>query len=256
MDKRKNCSKRYCFTIDDNIRFFEEIQAEGLRSVFDHPYLAMLKGLHRQYGLKVHLNVFYSYEPGGFSLADFPECYKAEWEQNADWLRFSFHAKHNEPEFPYDSCEAAVLAKDFAQVTGELERIAGKPSIENTVTLHYMRADEDGCRALKRQGVLALIGGFYPIAGRNALNYCLTQEQTKEMEHTSFYYDQNTEILFVRNDAILNKLSLEEIVPVLEKRKSQPFIQIMIHEQYFYADYDQYQPDFAEKLRLADGSGL
>jgi len=34
----------------------------------------------------------------------------------------------------------------------------------------------------------------------------------------------------------------------LEKLIDQNGIRVMIHEQYFYADYKNYQPDFEEKL--------
>lgn len=248
-DKKER--KRYCFTIDDNIRFFEEIQKNGMKSVFDHPYLAMLRRIHRQYGTKIHLNVFYSYRPGGFSLADFPQTYREEWQQNAEWLRFSFHAKHNEPEFPYDAASPETLVADYRLVTDELMRIAGSGSVEDTVTLHYMRADRAACQALKAQGVRALIGAFYPVPKRAALNYYFTREQTKRMQDCSFCRDEG--ILFARNDVILNQFALTDILPRLTARKNQAFIQIMIHEQYFYEDYVHYQPDFEEKLRTAIG---
>lgn len=248
---KKETGKRYCFTIDDNIRFFEEIQKNGLKSVFDHPYLAMLRRIHRQYGTRVHLNVFYSYRPGGFSLSDFPQDYREEWRQNADWLRFSFHAKHNELAFPYDSTSPETLVADYRLVTDELMRIAGRESVENTVTLHYMRADKECCQALREQGVQALIGSFYPISGREALNYYFSWEQTMQMKDHSFCREGG--ILFAKNDVILNQLALKDILPCLAARKNQTFIQIMIHEQYFYEDYGQYQPDFEEKLITAIG---
>ena len=43
--------KWFCYTVDDNIRFLKEINERRPNSLFDHPYLAMYKRLHKQFGL-------------------------------------------------------------------------------------------------------------------------------------------------------------------------------------------------------------
>ena len=58
--------KTFCFTVDDNIRFFKEITEQGLGSIFEHPYLAMLRRLHERFGVKIQLNLFFKME--GFGL--------------------------------------------------------------------------------------------------------------------------------------------------------------------------------------------
>ena len=45
--------------MDDNIRFINDLTREPKKSIFDHPYLAMYKRLHEQFGLKVQLKLFY-----------------------------------------------------------------------------------------------------------------------------------------------------------------------------------------------------
>ena len=50
--------KTFCFTIDDNIRFLKELTAQKPGSMFDHPYLAMLRRLHERFDLKIQLNLF------------------------------------------------------------------------------------------------------------------------------------------------------------------------------------------------------
>lgn len=50
--------KRFCFTVDDNIRVFKELTEVGGASVFDHPYLAAYRRLHEKHGLCVQLNLF------------------------------------------------------------------------------------------------------------------------------------------------------------------------------------------------------
>ncbi len=45
----------FCFTVDDNIRFLKELTRNRYNSIFDHPYLAMYKRLHEEFGLKIQL---------------------------------------------------------------------------------------------------------------------------------------------------------------------------------------------------------
>ena len=83
--------KRFCFTVDDNIRFLKEITERKYGSLFEHPYLAVYKRLHDELGLKVQLNLFYRTIEGDFNLSQVTDKYYNEWKQNADWLKLSFH---------------------------------------------------------------------------------------------------------------------------------------------------------------------
>ena len=82
--------KTFCFTVDDNIRFLKEITENAYSSIFEHPYLAMYKRLHEEFDLKVQLNLFYRTED--FDLSKMSSAYYSEWEENADWLKLSFHS--------------------------------------------------------------------------------------------------------------------------------------------------------------------
>ena len=53
---------------------------------------------------------------------------------------------------------------------------------------------------------------------------------------------------FAAIDMVINKLSLQEVLPELEPVLGHEQIRVMVHEQYFYPDYRAYQPDFGEKL--------
>ena len=48
---------------------------------------------------------------------------------------------------------------------------------------------------------------------------------------------------------MLNTVSIDEIIPLLSQQKSNTY-HIMIHEQYFYPDYINYQVDFEEKINI------
>ena len=90
--------KTFCFTVDDNIRFLKEITERKYNSIFAHPYLAMYKRLHETFDLQVQLNLFYWME--GFDLSQMGDQYRKEWEENAHWLKLSFHSDYENVE-PY-----------------------------------------------------------------------------------------------------------------------------------------------------------
>ncbi len=245
--------KSCCFTIDDNIRFLEELHTKNAASIFESPYLRLLHRLYQQYACKTQLNMFFSNSPGSFSLADCTERYRDEFCENASWLRFSFHARHNLPAFPYAAARAPLLA-DFRQVMTQLERVVGPAALARTTTLHYATASRAGCRMLRQQGVLGLMGMFYNMPGKEALRYYLSPDEAQKLRGRSFWHDPVQNLVLARNDLILNQIPLRDIEGCLECAANAPnpdaFLQVMIHEQYFYQDYAQYQPDFADKLEL------
>ena len=71
--------KTFCFTVDDNIRFFRDLSNGNQASLFEHPYLAMYKRLHEKYGLKIQLNLFY--EMPGFDLSQMTNRFRQEWRE-------------------------------------------------------------------------------------------------------------------------------------------------------------------------------
>ena len=49
-------------------------------------------------------------------------------------------------------------------------------------------------------------------------------------------------------DVIVNEFSKEDALLEVEKRLDRPHVNVMIHEQYFYTDYRNYQSNYEEKL--------
>ena len=63
-----------------------------------------------------------------------------------------------------------------------------------------------------------------------------------------YKYDPESDFYFFINDMIINMFSSEGVIPRLEELKHKEFLEVMIHEQYFYPDYPYHQPDFCEKV--------
>ena len=113
-------NKKAYFFIDDTIWAFRDIARQKPASIFDQPFLALMKEAHDKYGMKVQLNLFYQtdffYGHDEFSLAEMPDTYKAEWEANSDWLKLAFHARHEFPDYPYVNATYEDVKYDFDRI--------------------------------------------------------------------------------------------------------------------------------------------
>lgn len=234
--------KTFCFTVDDNIRFLNELTQNRYTDLFAHPYLAMYKRLNQKFGLKVQLNLFY--QTGGFDLSQMTEIYTDQWEQNAHWLKLSFHSEV-ENEWPYTNAGYDKVFADCNRVNEQILRFATASALARTTTIHYCSTTEEGVRALKDSGVEGLLGLFG--TGEEARSsYALSESQAAKIREGEIVSKNG--MAFAPIDIVLNCFSQEEIMRKLKQLSSREQLWVMIHEQYFYADYEAYQPEFEEKL--------
>ena len=237
--------KSFCFTVDDNIRVLKELTENRYVSMFDHPYLAMYQRLHRAFGVKVQLNLFYRME--GFSLSQMSEAYYGEWEANADWLKLSFHSAL-ENQRPYEGSGYDEVFEDCKRVHEQIRRFASPAALASTTTIHYCLLTESGMKAIEDNGVVGLLGLF----GTNEAprtSYGIAEGEAARIREGEILKIGN--LSFASIDAVLNNVQAERIPEQLASMSRRDRINVMIHEQYFYEDYPRYQPEFEEKLRSA-----
>ena len=232
--------KKFCFTVDDNIRFLQELTQGDYDSLFSHPYTALLKRLHEKYGVKIQLNLFY--ENDSFTLAQTTDKFRQEWQANADWLKLSFHSRL-ENSRPYEYSDYDEVYKDCCAVHEQILRFAGESTLAKTTTIHCCQTTKEETRALSDCGVWGLLGLY------GEKDYSCTEEQAQKARVGEIVYGDN--MAFARIDVILNKFEPQENLEKLERIKDRKYVKIMIHEQYFYPDYPCYQPHFAKKLEQA-----
>jgi len=116
---------RYRFSIDDNSFFLRDIAQKQYASLFDCFYLKMLRDLHKKYGVKFTVNIYYT-TGDDFKLPQFPDRYKGQWRDNADWMKLAFHAYADKPDRPYQDAPPEKLIADLDLVAGEIRRFAGE----------------------------------------------------------------------------------------------------------------------------------
>jgi hypothetical protein len=234
--------KRFCYTVDDNIRFLKEINEKRPKSIFDHPYLNMYKRMHEKYGLKIQLNLFYECE--NFTLSDMTADYVSEWKQASDWLKLSFHSRLENVR-PYVNSDYNEVFTDTSLVNAEIERFASKSALAKSTTIHYCRATEEGISALKDNGIVGLLG-LYGNKEKPSTSYTSSEEDSLRISNGETLVRDG--IAYSGIDLILNSYEKSDGFAILKTFLDRDLVKIMIHEQYFYSDYARYQPDFEEKI--------
>lgn len=261
-------TKRYRFSIDDNIEFLRDLGTEpdSFNSLFDHWYLAFWKKMHQEYGAKIHINTYYQTSDASWNTSMMPDKWRDEWEANSDWLHLSFHALMNEPNRIYRAATYDRMANDYELVVDQIKRYAGEAVLTNETTVHWAEAPLEACRALKDRGIDILIGLFWVTDGKCTTNYYLDLDQTAYCHSRDAWMDVQEGLTFVSCDSVVNSHSAADIVSVVEKQAANPhtgeMIELLIHEQYFREDLEYYpwgaaapiryfQPDIFEKSENA-----
>lgn len=235
--------KTFCFTVDDNIRFFRDLTEKSYGSIFEHPYLAMYKRLHDEFGLKIQLNLFYRLD--AFDLSMMTDKYYSEWESNSDWLKLSFHSDFENVR-PYEFSEYGEVYSDCKKVNDQIVRFASPKALAKTTTIHYCVATEDGLKAMADNKVLGLLG-LFGNKEKPRTSYGIGEENARSIREGKIL--ELNGIAYGAIDIVLNAYSQEDILTKLNGLLDREGIRVMIHEQYFYGDYKAYQPNFEEKLR-------
>lgn len=241
---------KYRLSVDDNIWFLKDltVNSNKYNSIFDTPFLAVFKRLHEKFGTKVHFNLFYETE--GFNLSKMTDKYKKEWKDNADWIRLSFHANQEFPDRPYLNASYEKVEQDCKKVLAEIKRFAGEASLAKVTTLHWGAANVQGSRALRDAGYTTQVGYFnVDDEALEPVAYYLTKDEIRHIKKRFVWHDTKENISFVRASIVVDTKALTEIPSYLNAHAiAPPFADFLVHEQYFYSHYTNYQPDYEQKL--------
>lgn len=256
-----NFANKYRLSIDDNIWFLRDIQdnIDIYHSLFDNPYLSFLREVNNQYGTKVHLNLFYQtdgvFQKDDFNLSRFSDKFKDEWKDNADWLTLSFHALREFPDQPYMQAGYDETKKDCDLVVSEIKRFAGDEVMTNVTTIHWGEATREASRVLRDAGYTGQLGYFNVDDDQYPASYYLSEDERRHIKKRFIWKDHSENITFIKTSIVIDLKKLEEIVPHLDayiqNNNRPPYVDLLVHEQYFYPFYFNYQSDYREKILAA-----
>jgi len=250
----KHSFPRYRFSIDDNIFFLRDIAQNGYGSLFECFYLDMLRKLHAKYGARFLLNIYYT-SGDDFNLTQFPDRYRGEWEDNADWLKLAFHAYSQEPPRPYKYARPEKLIADLDQVAEQILRFAGEQTYSPATVIHWAEVLPSALKPLAKRGVRALgaLCGFHDGIWDGV--YSLDDPRAEYLSRHDALVDYDSGIVFSRVEIMCNFTPLESIVPTLAPLADDPnraeIMDLLSHEQWYWPFYDGYSPDQTERLEVA-----
>jgi hypothetical protein len=212
--------KAASFFIDDTIWVLRDIARHRPKSIFDHPFLAVLKEAHDRFGLRLQLNLFYRtdfyYGVDEFTLAEVPADYRAEWQTNRDWLRLGFHSLQEFPDYPWVNMGADGVANVFDREKLEIERFAGEGVLALAVVPHWCPMSKSGVGALMDRGVRLMectagIRRAYD-GDRNCLPYghALRLEMNRKPE-TAIFTRESRDCSITASICAYNHLSPEQL---------------------------------------------
>ena len=246
---------RYRFSIDDNSFFLRDITQKRYKSLFDCFYLDILRKLNKKYGAKFVLNIYYT-TGDDWKLTEFPDRYKGEWRDNADWLALAFHAYANMPNRPYQDAPPEKLIADLDLVSEQIVRFAGEETYSPPTVIHWGMTRHTAFKPLYERGVRVLSGYFNRNAqGKFDVNYRWDDARSEYLSKHDAWKDFDSGIVFAKIDIICNNTPVEKTVPKLAPLTKDPntaeIMDLFTHEQYFWPFYQRYVPDHAQRLDTA-----
>ena len=250
----KNGYKTYRICVDDVIWCLEDIYKNKYHSIFENPFFKLFQELHHQYHNHVQMHVYYQNDDNSFNLSMFPDIYKQEFIDNSDWLQLTFHAFKNEPDRPYRHATYDQVIKDGTLVNNEILRFAGKEVMCRATAEHWADSNLETTKGFRDLGYQVLQAYFiFDENGNPDVSYYLNPEQTEHAAERDFWIDTKEDIIFLKDDIVLDSVKLEDIdgyldLRSIENHKQQSFLNLLIHEEYFYEHYCLYQPEYREKV--------
>lgn len=152
--------KKAFYYCDDVIWLFRDLTRQRPKSLFDNPFLKILKEAHDRYGMKAQLNCFYRqdffYGVDEFTLAEMTDQYKAEWQANKDWLKLGLHSLQEFPDYPFINADYKDMKTVTDKIAGEIARFAGPGVFAKGAVIHWGMISKEACQALADSGIVML----------------------------------------------------------------------------------------------------
>lgn len=198
------------FSVDDSNSIFEDltVNADQYDSAFDQPLLKFVKNLHDKYGIAISFYVYYSWDVANerFALSNATDQFRDEFAENADWLRFGFHAKDANA---YTCISAEEELEYYNRTVQELIRITGSEDcIDNFVRLDRYQADSDMIQYLHSadSGLVGLLGAD----DSNRQSYALTDVEMDQM-YTEDWCEDFSGMYYTPTDIRLEKIDSNDV---------------------------------------------
>lgn len=216
------------FSIDDVIKSLLWLEKSKTKSIFESYTFDFCKWLYDRYGISITCNCLYS--DGINNLSTVSERFREEFEENSDWLKFSFHGWNFEKSYEQSNYHDAF--NDISVVNSEIIRICGKKALSNIVRTHFFSGSEEAVEAWIDAGITEILTADDDRTGKG-INYNLNDTDIYNLstKHTIL----KSGIRFTKTDIRIENIYLKKGKCVYYKDNDE--IVIFTHEKYLNEDW-------------------
>ncbi len=213
-------------------------------SVFENNFLGGLKSLHETYGAVFTLNCFNQYSKNkAYNISNLPEKYQKELAQNADWLKFSFHAQDDLTNYGDGkngtNTSGTVkgdcvdeIKQSYNQFTNAVLKATGtENAIDRVARLGFFAGTENNVKALQEceHGIEGLL-----TADDARISYYLSQEANDAVVSSGKHYDTEHDLMMLKSQVRLE--NVKDTASTLAGLKAAEtdginFLEVFTHEQ-------------------------
>lgn len=191
-------------SFDDVLDSFRNLALLRSDSIFAVKFFAFLRNLHFRTGCTVSCYCFYKKD--GFSLAECPDSYKQEFENNSDWLKFGFHSYTGNEDYQHQDPNTSLA--QYTELMKCLERVVGRKSLDLCPRIHKFEASSEFMYQMSNHPL-------YPIKGLlsaddNRISYSLTSANNQILIRDGYYKLQN--IVLMRTSQRYDSLKPASII--------------------------------------------
>ncbi len=226
-------------SIDDFLMTFQDLteHQSQYESLFEQPVFGFFKRLHDAYGIKISCYCFGEDIKTGFSLKDVTRNYRAEFGENAHWLKFGFHGLNDEAVYGDNGGTRVInrspkeAAGDYAYVAEQLAQIVGAEAIDPIPRIHYFAGTAECCEAWRdaEHGISGLIA-----ADDDRYSYYHDDKMRETLLQKDEWRDEERQLTFYRTHIRLEKEpDLETLWKKLQSFEGKCQV-IFTHEYYLH----------------------
>ncbi|MBQ8300540.1 MAG: Ig-like domain-containing protein, partial [Clostridia bacterium] len=190
-------------SFDDVYLCLKDITNNSYTSVFENSFFADLKSLHDNYGAVFTLNCFNTYSgDSSYDISNLPDRYKDELAENADWLKFAFHAEDENTK--YDTDAADEISASYNKFTSAILKATGTSESIDTVTrLGFFAGNAVNVEAIKNceYGITGLL-----TADDTRVSYYFDDALNNYIIANNDYYDTDKDLRLIRSQTRLESV--------------------------------------------------
>lgn len=192
------------FSIDDCLFWTDLIDNENVySSCFENLVLNNLKNLHDTYGFAFTLNCFCS--SGTYDISNVPSKFKKEFSNNANWLKFAFHAEQQWSY--YDTDKVAEITASYNKFVSAIYQMTGTYNCIDRITrLGFYMGTLNNVKAIRdcKCGIVGLLTR----ENDTSLSYYLDSDTNTYILNKNRYYDSDNQLMFIKSQTRIESISV------------------------------------------------